>query len=566
MPERGQGPYRESTPAYEHDDPPLRRRRTTPANRTHRARGSRVSGAPGRYGTGRSVGVVVGRVAVSVAGVAALGVSGLSWYVHDQLTSGLTTSNALSVTAKNAPPKLDNSVNLLLIGLDSRKDQNGNDLPKQFVENDLHAGSSEIGGYNTNTLILIHIPANGGKAQAFSIPRDDYVQTLNGDGSSRGYHKIKEADGLAKAAADPGLRAQGLTGAALEARGREIGREATLATVQSFLGVHIDHFAEVNLLGFYDIAQVVQPVTVCLNADTSDPNMNGQGSGANFHKGINVLNAVQALEFVRQRHNLTNGDPDRTHRQQAFISSVEYKLKQDGVLSDLTKMQALLDVVKKDVVLDDQWNVLDFAQQAPELTSGNLVFNTLPIQGFATRGGESVNLVDPAQTKRIMQILIGHDPAPASSSAATAAPPSSAPATAAAHAVVDVYNGSGVNHGAADESKALTALGYTAGAVSSHTPASHTQVYYGRGAAAAGQQIAGNIGRHRPRELHRRAGPRRDHPRRRIHPARDFRHRSVDHRGRAERSGQRHPEHPLSRQGGRGRRHPVRRLRPWWPQ
>ena len=438
--------------------------------------------------------VIVGRVAVSVAGVAALGVSGLSWYVHDQLTSGLTTSNALSVVARNAPPKLDNSVNLLLVGLDSRKDQNGNDLPKQFVENTLHAGSSDIGGYNTNTLILIHIPANGGKAQAFSIPRDDYVQTLNGDGSTQGYHKIKEAYGLAKAAADAGLRAQGLTGAALEARGREIGREATLATVQSFLGVHIDHFAEVNLLGFYDIAQVVQPITVCLNAATSDPNMNGQGSGANFSKGINVLNAVQALEFVRQRHNLTNGDLDRTHRQQAFISSVEFKLKQDGVFSDLTKMQALLNVVKKDVVLDDQWNIIDFAQQAPELTSGNLIFNTLPIQGFATKNGESVNLVNPAQIKNIMQILIGHDPAPATSSAAAAASGNSAPTTAAAHAIVDVYNGSGVNHGAADESKALVAMGYTAGVVGAHAAASHTQVYYGKGATSAGQQIAGTLG------------------------------------------------------------------------
>lgn len=444
-------------------------------------------------GGGRSVGVIVGRVAVGVVGVAALAVSGLSWYIHDELTSGLTTSDALSVVSRDAPPKLDNSVNLLLIGLDSRKDQNGNDLPVQFVEQDLHAGSSDIGGYNTNTLILVHIPADGGKAQAFSIPRDDYVETLNGDGSSQGYHKIKEAYGLAKAAADPGLRAQGLTGAALEARGREVGREATLATVQNFLGVHIDHFAEVNLLGFYDIAQVVQPITVCLNEDTSDPNMAGQGSGANFHKGLNVLNAAQALSFVRQRHNLTNGDLDRTHRQQAFISSVEYKLKQDGALSDLTKMQALLDVVKKDVVLDDQWNILDFAQQAPDLTSGNLVFDTLPIQGFATRNGESVNLVDPAQIKDIMQILIGHDPRSAKSGAA-AAPHSSAPVTAVSRAVVDVYNGSGVDHGAAEESKALVALGYTAGIVASHSAVGSTRVYYGGGEASAGQQIAGSLG------------------------------------------------------------------------
>ncbi len=48
-------------------------------------------------------------------------------------------------------------MNVLLIGLDSRKDQNGNDLPPQELLDKLHAGDSDSGGYNTNTLILVHI-------------------------------------------------------------------------------------------------------------------------------------------------------------------------------------------------------------------------------------------------------------------------------------------------------------------------------------------------------------------------------------------------------------------------
>jgi anionic cell wall polymer biosynthesis LytR-Cps2A-Psr (LCP) family protein len=59
------------------------------------------------------------------------------------------------------------------MGLDSRKDQQGNDLP-QAVLDKLHAGDSSVGGYNTNTLILIHV-APDNRAVAFSIPRDDYV-------------------------------------------------------------------------------------------------------------------------------------------------------------------------------------------------------------------------------------------------------------------------------------------------------------------------------------------------------------------------------------------------------
>ena len=85
-------------------------------------------------------------------------------------------------------------MNILLIGLDSRKDQDGNDLPNSILKQ-LHAGDSDDGGYNTNTLILVHVSADN-KVVAFSIPRDDWV-AWNG---VPGYNhiKIKEAYGLTK--------------------------------------------------------------------------------------------------------------------------------------------------------------------------------------------------------------------------------------------------------------------------------------------------------------------------------------------------------------------------------
>ncbi|WP_329580998.1 LCP family protein [Kitasatospora sp. NBC_01250] len=452
----------------------------------------------------RSPLVVAGRTIACTLSLAVLGSSGFAWYAYTSLTTGLTTSTALSAVRKSAPPHLDSSVNILLIGLDSRKDMNGNDLPKQFVQDELNAGSSEIGGYNTNTLIVLHIPANGGKVTALSIPRDDYVQTEGADGKM---HKIKEAYGIAKAAADAKLANKGLSKAQEEQQSREAGRAATLATVQNFLGIPIDHFAEVNLLGFYDIAQAIGPVQVCLNHATSDPAETGQGSGFSGQAGLNTLNASQALAFVRQRHNLPGGDLDRTHRQQAFISSAEYKLKQEGVFGDLGKMQGLFNVVKKDVVIDDQWNILDFAQQAPNLTGGNVEFNTLPIAGFATIGGEDVNKVDPVQIKQIVQTLFGHDPAPTpptdASSSAPAAPaagpaaPSSAPAAPSARpsGTVDVFNASAVTGAAGSESKALVAMGFKAGRVaeaSSHPK--DVTVTYGAGAKDGADAAAARYG------------------------------------------------------------------------
>ncbi|OLZ65311.1 LytR family transcriptional regulator [Streptomyces sp. IMTB 2501] len=412
-----------------------------------------------------------------VSGALLLG-CGATWYAYRSLTHGLTTSDALDAVRGKAPRHLDNSVNLLLIGLDSRKDMNGNDLPRQFVQTELHAGSSDIGYYNTNTLILMHIPAGGGKVQAFSIPRDDYAQTLNGDGSVQGHYKIKEAYANAYTTAHDKYAAQGVKGADLEARSREAGREATLATVQQFTGVPIDHFAEVNLLGFYDIAKVLQPITVCLKHPVKD-----RYSGADFAAGVQQLNARQALAFVRQRHGLDAGDLDRTRRQQAFISTVTHQLKTAGVWGSPSKLQGLFDVVKKDVVLDSSWNVLDFAQQAPDLTGGNVVFHTLPIEGFGIRNREDVNLVDPEKIKSIVRQAFG--------AAGSASP--SAGTTAVSSATVDVINGNGARGAASDALSSLVKLGYAAGATGNTATQSATTVRYGAGAQQAAQQIAGRL-------------------------------------------------------------------------
>ncbi|MFE7532068.1 LCP family protein [Kitasatospora sp. NPDC057542] len=460
--------------------------------------------------------LIAGRALACSVGLAVFAASGVVWYEYKQLTDGMTTSGVIAETKKDAPKHLDNSVNLLLIGLDSRKNMDGTDLPPEFVQDELHAGhSSDIGGYNTNSLILLHIPANGGKVQAVSIPRDDYVMTYDASGAQMGMAKIKEAYGAAKEKADAGLRAKGLKGADLEKAGRDIGRAATIRTVQKFLDQPIDHIAEVNLMGFYDIAKALQPIEVCLTHDTKDPAMEGQGSGADFHKGINKLNASQALSFVRQRHNLdgpdgNTGDFARTHRQQAFISSVVHNLKQKGVIGDLGKMQELMGVMQKDLVIDNEWNVLDFAQQAPNLTGGNVEFNTLTFDGFGTRNGQDVNLVTPAKVQKVVKQLFGYadaaapaaptDPAAASAAPATqapAAPPAATTPPAATRPVtVDVFNASsaaGVTSAA--EAKALAGLGFKEGRTGpAATRPKTTTVTYGKGAKEAAEQIAARYG------------------------------------------------------------------------
>ena len=335
--------------------------------------------------------------------------SGGFYFFNKTATTAIPRSHVLN----GAKQSKNGDTNILLLGLDSRKDNNGADLPRALLDL-MHVGSSSsIGGYNTNTMILIHIPSGGKKAVAISIPRDDYVNV-----PGLGMKKIKEAYGYAKYAEDSKLYTAGVKNPQREHLAREAGRTATVATITSMLDVPIDHFAEVNLVGFYDLATALGGVQVCLKNAVNDKKY----SGAVFPAGLQTISGVQALQFVRQRHGLPNGDLDRTHRQQAFITGVITKFRTQGIFGDLGKLSSLLNVAKKDVVIDEGWDVLGFLPNAKALTGGNITFHTLPIEGYVMRNSQSVNLIDAVKVKQFVQDLFYPKPTPKGSSSATPKP------------------------------------------------------------------------------------------------------------------------------------------------
>ena len=93
------------------------------------------------------------------------------------------------------------------MGLDSRLDEDGHALPAATYQA-LHADDQSCGGENADVLIVLHVPGDGSKSTAFSIPRDDYVQLAGcPDGECMG--KIKQAYGLAFDQAERQLANQG---------------------------------------------------------------------------------------------------------------------------------------------------------------------------------------------------------------------------------------------------------------------------------------------------------------------------------------------------------------------
>lgn len=407
-------------------------------------------------------------------------------YVIVRDVSGIGGSHAI-VSGPSTGPQ-----NILLMGLESRRDWNGNILPQSILSK-LHAGSRRgiadegVGGNTTNTLILIHLFAGGKKAVGFSIPRDDWVTFADTVGPQQA-GKIDQAYGLSLYYQEATLRQKypNMSNNRLAFLGNEAGRAAAVATVEKLTGVHIDHFAEVNLDGFYELARIFGGVEVCLKQPVHD-----SYSGANFRAGYQHLNAAQALAFVRQRHGLPNGDLDRTHRQQAFIDSVMHQLKTQGMLGDLGKLGGLLSVAKQYVITDSGWNLLEFATQARGLTSGNFVFHTLPIEGYAVINGQDANVVRPRYIKSIVKSafarLSHHDKQRHRRHSAGSARQASA-------AIVDVYNGGNTAGLAGSVSAALVSAGYKAGRVGNTPYRTTTAVLYGANASGSAALIARDFG------------------------------------------------------------------------
>jgi anionic cell wall polymer biosynthesis LytR-Cps2A-Psr (LCP) family protein len=200
-----------------------------------------VQSAARRRARRRARAVSLSVIAVVLLLVLSLG--GYAVFEYFNLTTGIQRSDILGGQGST-----NGDTNILIMGLDSRLDENGNPLPAA-IYNALHAGDQSNGGLNANVLMLLHVPGDGSKATEISIPRDDYVHLAGcPDGECQG--KIKQAYGLAFDQESRRLVSQkNLSGTQRQQDERDAGRKAEIATVKQFLGgVPVDHFVEVTLV------------------------------------------------------------------------------------------------------------------------------------------------------------------------------------------------------------------------------------------------------------------------------------------------------------------------------
>jgi LCP family protein required for cell wall assembly len=353
--------------------------------------------------------LVLVRVFVGLLSAVVLAAMSVVYLRVDGLDSSTNTTDALTEaqSGKNAPSTDDGANDILIVGNDSRTDMQGNPLSEELLKELRTEATSTL---NTDTLILLRIPHDGGRGAAISIPRDTSVKAPGLDREE----KINGVFGITKA-----LTAQDMVDAGeadrtkIERESDDAGRTALIQSVQVLTGVRVDHYTEVSLYGFYLLTEVIDGVEVCLNQATSDPD-----SGAEFAAGPQTVRGGDAVSFVRQRKNLPRGDLDRIVRQQTFLSSAMGKVLSGDLLTNNAKLNALEDAVSKTIVMDGGLHFLELVSQAQALASGQVQFVTIPVTGVGARNdrGQSIITVDiPAVHNYVAQLVSGKPVVPAPS-------------------------------------------------------------------------------------------------------------------------------------------------------
>jgi LCP family protein required for cell wall assembly len=270
-------------------------------------------------------------------------------------------------------------MNVLLVGSDSRDNVTGD------IADATGKGNEGTSGQRSDTIMVLHIDANQGRAAILSIPRDFYVSI----GSTGTKDKINASFSIG-------------------------GPQLLIQTIKQSLGIEINHYVEVDFSGFSRIVDTIGGLKVYAEAPARD-SMTGLDLPV---AGCNEVDGYQALAFVRSRYyetyehgrwvSGTNSDIERIARQQDFIRRMMKKAVSSGLSNPLT-LNRLVNIGVTNLTVDQQMSTKDITTLARKFRSINpdtVDMLTLPTTD-AYIGGAAVQLLDSAKAKEYIDRLNG---------------------------------------------------------------------------------------------------------------------------------------------------------------
>lgn len=321
----------------------------------------------------RSIRILTG-ISLSV-----LGISAISALAFGTVSASINKIDAFAGLDKR-PDKKSSAVNYLLVGSDTREGLSKADRKA------LRVGSvATAAGKRSDTMLLVHISKERDKAVLISIPRDSFAlipEHTNAAGKviSATYSKINSAFNWG-------------------------GAPLLIQTLEEMTELKIDHYIEMNFVGFARVVDSLGGVEVCTKKDIDDPK-----SHLVLAAGVHTLNGIEALKYVRTREFDGTGDIGRMQRQQAFMSSVLKKATSAGVLLNPITMTSFinssLDAVTTDEGLKNS-DLITLAKQMKSLATSNVRTLTVPLSdlNYYSNGVTASVLWDPVLAPELWQRL-----------------------------------------------------------------------------------------------------------------------------------------------------------------
>lgn len=119
------------------------------------------------------------------------------------------------------------------------------------------------------------------------------------------------------------------------------GLQESIDTLQDIMNEEINYYARMNFTSFINIVDAIGGITV-----NSPSDFTTKIGKYEIKKGENVLDAKQALAFVRERKSFVDGDFARGRNQQRMISAILKKVCSPAIL---TSFSSVLDTVSESV-------------------------------------------------------------------------------------------------------------------------------------------------------------------------------------------------------------------------
>ncbi len=257
--------------------------------------------------------------------------------------------------------KLDGPLNILLVGTDERPGLDGN---------------------RADTIIVMHVNAAHDNVYLLSVPRDTLAQI-----PAFPKAKFKGSKEKINAAFEHGS-GNGL--------GRDGGFELLATTVSQVTGLTFNAGAIINFDGFTAVVEALGGVHMCIDAETTslDHDFNGnelfnrKKEAMVYKVGCRDLLPWQALDYVRQRKSLDDGDYGRQRHQQQFIKAIAKAALSQG-LTDPIKLNRVLTAAGKALTVD---------LGSGDLTDWVFLVKGLPIENMimlAANGGKYASVTCP---------------------------------------------------------------------------------------------------------------------------------------------------------------------------